>query len=120
MELKAKLSFLVLTVLCYNTFNSVCAKPNTPLEPLIPLDNGDRAGKISDKNLTRIARQSDCSHKGGCYRGYCWAGCTSIVGSDLEWCYTTRGSSQDRGYIKCSEDTECSKCWKCAGPCAAL
>lgn len=58
-----------------------------------------------------------CAFQGGCRNGRCWAGCDATV-VDNEWCYTTRGYSQDYRYIGCGQDHECDKCWKCAGPCS--
>ncbi|PPQ95594.1 hypothetical protein CVT26_008622 [Gymnopilus dilepis] len=59
---------------------------------------------------------------GGCYNGWCWASC--VTGVPLveghEWCYTTRGYSQDYNYIRCSHNEDCDVNWKCAGPCAAF
>lgn len=63
-----------------------------------------------------IANQGRCSNGGGCHKGSCWAWC----GVDLsagEWCYTTKAHSQSYKYVSCSSDSECDKCWKCAGPC---
>lgn len=63
---------------------------------------------------------SECAKKGGCHQGYCWASCsiTSNKDKEPEWCYTTKTYSQSYSYIKCSSDSECSKCLKCAGPCS--
>lgn len=59
---------------------------------------------------------TSCARKWGCYQGYCWAGCDATAVNN-EWCYTTRGYSQDYQYIRCSRDSECSDCWACAGAC---
>lgn len=58
-----------------------------------------------------------CAYYAGCKKGYCWTPCKA-VGIFFEWCYSTKGSSQDYQYVKCSSDSECNKCWKCAGPCS--
>lgn len=54
----------------------------------------------------------------GCHKGYCWAYCHAVLGNEREWCYTTRGSSQDYNYVGCSRDSDCDGCWKCAGACS--
>lgn len=58
----------------------------------------------------------------GCHKGYCWSYCsgagTLLFGMTKEWCYTTKGRSQDRQYIKCTSNDECDACWRCAGPCS--
>lgn len=64
----------------------------------------------------------------GCHKGYCWSRCAGgarIFGSVArdgiyEWCYTTKGRSQDRGYVTCSKKEDCCNTWSCAGPCAAF
>ena len=62
----------------------------------------------------------------GCYKGYCWARCRGFMYTfafplmgfkDQEWCYTTKGYSQDFQYVSCKEDSECGCTWKCAGSC---
>lgn len=62
--------------------------------------------------------------KGGCYKGYCWSGCEALLGdvNGKEWCYTTKGSSQDHKYVSCSQDSDCGTngnifCDYCAGGC---
>lgn len=56
------------------------------------------------------------NNRGGCYYGYCWAGCTAT--SVGEWCYTTKTYSQSYDYVTCSSDSDCDLCWACAGPCS--
>lgn len=59
----------------------------------------------------------------GCSKGYCWSNCagfgqmtvTSLFTHD--WCYTTRGRSQDYNYVRCESKSDCDPCWKCAGSC---
>lgn len=53
----------------------------------------------------------------GCHKGYCWAYCNATGLGLKEWCYTTKGSSQDYNYVKCTKLSECAPHWKCAGPC---
>ncbi|XP_055306973.1 allergen Tha p 2-like [Sitodiplosis mosellana] len=63
-----------------------------------------------------IANSNACSEKAGCHKGYCWAWCgVSLTGG--EWCYTTRSYSQSFQYVTCNQDSDCDKCWKCAGSC---
>ncbi|CAO3640669.1 unnamed protein product [Cunninghamella echinulata] len=56
----------------------------------------------------------------GCWKGRCWSHCagagTFLSGVD-EWCYTTRGSSQDYNYVYCNSNNDCDNTWHCAGPC---
>ncbi|KAI9241275.1 MAG: hypothetical protein BYD32DRAFT_77782 [Podila humilis] len=66
---------------------------------------------------TDCARRCD-PNRGGCHKGYCWAGCVAVSPFGGEWCYTTKGYSQDYQYVKCSSADECNSNWKCAGPCA--
>ncbi|PPQ84984.1 hypothetical protein CVT25_010526 [Psilocybe cyanescens] len=57
--------------------------------------------------------------RGGCWKGYCWAGCnTTFLRGGKEWCYTTKTYSQSYRYVTCKSDSECDKTWKCGGPCA--
>lgn len=73
--------------------------------------------QVKDRWSTEISR----CRKFGCHNGYCWSYCTAALeGKDNEWCYTTKGKSQDRDYVSCSQDSECNGCWKCAGPCALI
>lgn len=60
----------------------------------------------------------ECGHEGGCYKGYCWSSCDATAFNN-EWCYTTKGYSQDFKYVECGSDSDCSLCWKCAGSCTA-
>lgn len=53
----------------------------------------------------------------GCYKGYCWSECTGAGWPFYEWCYTTRGSSQDYNYVKCNKNVKCKSSWNCAGSC---
>lgn len=54
----------------------------------------------------------------GCHKGYCWTTCIGgVPWWGAEWCYTTKGSSQDFSYIGCTDKSECDKDWKCAGSC---
>lgn len=62
--------------------------------------------------------ENGCGKIGGCHKGYCWASCDATAFNN-EWCYTTRGYSQDFKYVGCASDYECDKCWKCAGSCTA-
>ena len=62
----------------------------------------------SEKN-DDICFGDDC----GCYNGKCWSYCS--FGSN--WCYTTKGHTQDYNYVYCGKDRECMPDWHCAGPC---
>lgn len=112
MEFQAKFTFvfLALVVLWYNQFELVYGKPAE-----VELENGEPTN-----NATRVARQlyHQCNEKWGCHNGYCWAGCQAIAAiSQKEWCYTTRGHSQDYQYVTCQGMGDCDACWNCAGPC---
>lgn len=59
----------------------------------------------------------------GCKNDKCWSRCVgfaAIFPYIYEWCYTTKGRSQDYNYIKCSSESDCDPCWKCGGPCSAF
>lgn len=65
----------------------------------------------------------DCKKENGCYNGYCCKPCNGasviffwVAGE--EWCYSTRGRSQDYNYVRCNDDADCDPNWHCAGPCA--
>ncbi|KAH9478500.1 Allergen Tha p 2 [Psilocybe cubensis] len=60
--------------------------------------------------------------RGGCWKGYCWAGCSTgfPLTEGAEWCYTTQSYSQSYQYVRCSDASQCNKNWKCGGPCAAF
>lgn len=56
-----------------------------------------------------------CSAKNECR---CWAYCYGALSAkNTEWCYTTKGRSQDYNYVQCSGPQDCNGCWSCAGPC---
>lgn len=55
--------------------------------------------------------------KYGCLRGYCWSYCHGAFPWDSDWCWTTRGRSQDYNYVECENNFDCNGCWSCAGPC---
>lgn len=63
-----------------------------------------------------IDNSQKCADVAGCHKGYCWTYC-GIALNGGEWCYTTKSYSQSFDYVKCSSDSECDKCWKCAGSC---
>ena len=61
----------------------------------------------------------------GCHKGYCWTKC---IGGELtpffgrlvagtEWCWTTKGPSQDFQYVRCNNDDDCCQYWHCASSC---
>ncbi|KAJ6644239.1 Allergen Tha p 2 [Pseudolycoriella hygida] len=56
----------------------------------------------------------------GCFKGKCWSKCSttfvSII-SEYEWCYSTKGNSQDFQYVACETYNTCNPKWKCAGSC---
>jgi len=56
-------------------------------------------------------------HPYGCHKGYCWTRCYATEPWLREWCYTTKGYSQDFNYVKCNVGDDCCRCWKCAGAC---
>lgn len=64
-----------------------------------------------------VKNSGGCSEDAGCHNGYCWAWCGLSL-SNAEWCYTTEGSTYDFQYVRCQRDSDCQKCWRCAGPCA--
>lgn len=58
----------------------------------------------------------------GCHKGYCWTKCdgagnvwTAFHG--LEWCWTTKGGSQDFQYVTCNSNADCDRIWNCASSC---
>lgn len=79
------------------------------------------AGAISDAFTNKIAACTEsgceCGHNNKCY---CWARCSGVLGGrkPKEWCWTTKGSSQDRNYVECSGPGDCDGCWKCAASCS--
>lgn len=48
----------------------------------------------------------------GCYKGYCWAGCTRLGFFD-EWCYTENEGKP----VRCKRLSDCHGCWNCHGSC---
>lgn len=73
--------------------------------------------------IVKIGENNGCENF-GCHKGYCWARCIGALGgtatpkdSHQEWCYTTKGYSQDFQYVGCQQDSDCDGCWKCAGSC---
>lgn len=67
------------------------------------------------------ANSRDFHYKSGCHKGYCWVQCYAagwvVFKSENDWCYSTKGSSQDYKYVKCKSATECRSDWNCAGAC---
>lgn len=53
----------------------------------------------------------------GCRKERCWSSCSATIFPN-EWCYTTKGRSQDYNYVKCEYTGDCEYYWKCAGPCS--
>lgn len=91
-------------------------------ETLLQFNNqtSEQIDSIIEKGRKHIPLQNPygattCTEWFGCHHGYCWAGCAgafpSITGP--EWCYTT----QSRGKISCSNDTDCHGCWRCSTSC---
>lgn len=62
-----------------------------------------------------IFNSKECG-KSGCYQGYCYSYC-GLSNYSGDWCYTTKTYSQSFAYVKCSSNSECNGCWKCAGSC---
>lgn len=62
-----------------------------------------------------IYESTQCG-KSGCYKGYCYSYC-GLSNESGDWCYTTKTYSQSFDYVKCSIDSDCNGCWKCAGSC---
>lgn len=81
------------------------------------IDTAITAGQAIAGGVSAALNSPACT-RGGCSKGYCWAYCHAVLGHEREWCYTTRGSSQNYQYVSCSRDEDCDKCWKCAGSCA--
>jgi len=101
------LTLIVLTVEAVNednqkTKNSAKWEPSRKENPLI--GSGEKGTQ-------------ECFHKWGCHNGYCWSGCEATIFIGSEWCYTTRGNSQDNQYVKCSKKEDCQPAWNCAGSC---
>lgn len=78
---------------------------------------GQAAVGLITGGVNAALNSPECT-KFGCHKGYCWAYCHAVLGHNREWCYTTRGSSQDYNYVGCSSDADCGGCWKCAASCA--
>lgn len=81
---------------------------------------GGMAGQQLFQQFGQMAGQSatnsfKCSDRAGCHNGYCWAFCGLMLGT--EWCYTSHSYSQSFQYASCTSDSQCNKCWKCAGSC---
>lgn len=77
--------------------------------------------KITDQWSANIAACTEsgcsCGYNNKCY---CWARCLGALGTDArgkEWCWTTKGRSQDYNYVECAGPSDCNGCWKCAGAC---
>jgi len=70
--------------------------------------SGDIDNPHSEKD-DKICFEENC----GCIRGWCWSYCSF----GANWCYTTKGSSQDRNWVKCTKHRECMPDWHCAGAC---
>lgn len=81
---------------------------------------GTVGGAVAGAGVNWIAQSIqnsfECSQQTGCHKGYCWNWCgVSLTGG--EWCYSTKSHSQSFQYVKCTQDSDCDKCWKCAGSC---
>ncbi|KAF8149177.1 hypothetical protein B0H34DRAFT_802681 [Crassisporium funariophilum] len=80
------------------------ASPSNELSELAEVPPSDREPELE-------ARQD----VGRCHKGYCWAWCADhILGF---WCYTTRGSTFDRGFVKCEKAYDCTGVYTCGGAC---
>lgn len=122
MELQTKFTFVFFVlIVCYNSFDLVngVPKPSTTVAEHLELVDIAYNNGETNTNLTRVARDwsGQCSARGGCFRGYCWAGCAATLLQANEWCYTTKSYSQSFEYVTCSQDSECNLCWSCAGSC---
>lgn len=131
MSIKLQILF-VACIICAFALNAAFGRPETGIDPV------DDAGLSVSGNSTDRQKRN-CSYKGGCHKSYCWSYCEgfgvlSVTGSKKtfysnvfsnpflicillivpntdgpEWCYTTRGSTQNRQYVSCSSDDDCSK-----------
>lgn len=103
-QAKVFIVLLVLTVFC--VFSAITGKSNQPTE-LSP--NG-----ILAEILSNGTKRAHCSNTFGCSNQKCWADCIGVAG----WCYTTKEIENGYGkYVACTEDHQCDRWWRCAGPC---
>lgn len=67
---------------------------------------------------TQMTSKQACTTWYGCFRGYCWAGCSGAFGTIFgpEWCYTRDPSTN--AYKKCTTSNDCDGCWRCGGICS--
>ncbi|XP_055326679.1 allergen Tha p 2-like [Sitodiplosis mosellana] len=119
-------ALVVLAAFCVS-YSVVVAKPNAnSVQDLEMFEAGLNRTKrqLGDAGIgvgvdwvtKSITNAFECSEKAGCQKGHCWAWCgVSLTGG--EWCYTTRSYSQSFQYVTCNQDSDCDKCWKCAGSC---
>lgn len=95
------------------------------------LTKRDGPGTCPEPSATLKALWDDKSYGPddyGCHRGYCWSRCagfartfgTAARDAFKEWCWTTKGRSQDYNYVTCSKKEDCCGTWSCAGTCAAF
>lgn len=108
-------------IVFYISFHTVNGKPNLKSELIDTyLSRTKRhfgTGRISSM-MRAVESITKCANEGGCHTGYCWTRCS--LSTELtfgEWCYTTKTQSQNYNYVRCNKDSDCSTCWKCAGPC---
>lgn len=119
------IGFCILAALYIST-KTVHGKPNAEtLQDLELLGIGRNRAKRQVQGIltagiglatTSILNAFECSETAGCNRGYCWGWC-GVSLKDGEWCYTTKTYSQSFQYETCNQDSDCDRCWKCAGSC---
>lgn len=134
-----RVALIFFAVLALLTANTIYAAPSSGKSDIDAVDytqdpdvtKRDVQGTCPQPSAALKAFWDDISYGPndyGCLRGYCWSRCAGgarIFGSAArdaiyEWCWTTKGSSQDRGYVGCSKKEDCCQTWSCAGACAAF
>lgn len=84
---------------------------------MIPLNLNsiDRTdSEIVEAEWNRTKPQSNICNNVGCNKGNCWA--WRQTNGSREWCQLSL-ESEDYPYVPCDEDSNCTSCHLCTGPC---
>lgn len=106
MVFQVKIFAILLVLIVFCDFSAVFGEPKNSEHSL--------NRNFAEISLKRTKRAAKCSNNFGCNKGRCYADCIGIEG----WCYTTNEYEiYNRKYVRCTDDKECKRWWRCAGPC---
>jgi len=104
------LIFCILSLIVLTTGKNLSAELNLDEPPKIVRrpPNYPIGSDLSEENENKVVIPTY-----GCHTGWCWTKCSGVLPS--QWCWSTKTYSHK--YVKCGDDNDCGRNWKCGGTC---